>query len=593
MARIPEDKIQEVKDQMDIVSIVSEYVDLKKSGQNFVGLCPFHNEKTPSFTVSSQKGIFRCFGCGEGGDVIGFIMKKENLSYPEAIRFLADKGGIFIETGQFDQKAYQQRNKLLAINEEAKQYFFRQLLVHKTPREYLVKRGLDRRCINEFVIGYADGSGTGLYRHLKDKGYEEKDMLELGLIGESTFSKGYYDKYRDRLIFPILDIKKKVIGFGGRTLVDHPAKYINSKDSKIYNKSLHIYGVGNLNEIAKKNKVLLVEGYMDVIALFNKGIDYAVASLGTALTKEQGKLIKRYTENVYICYDGDEAGQKATDKAIKIFHDLEIGPRIIEIPGGQDPDDYIKAYGAEAFQNLEEKAKDPILYQYGKLKKKYNVDIVQEKVKLVDEMAKILAQIDRPILRDEYSERIAQSLGIRPEALQDEIRKKSRNKQKLTTKNKDTNLPNMKQREQRKQRIIIYEAIRFMIFNPESRNSFKDYGEMFQKNFTLWEDLVEYFNQSKLQNHRPLKEEMDEEFPKAKKIIQYLYRVDDPSIYQGREYLEKFIQGLVRQSLVDERERIVEEIEILDFTDCNEKLREKQRELLQKLNEIDKKLKRN
>ena len=347
MGFIPQDKIDEIKSVADIVSVIGDYVELKRAGSNYVGLCPFHNEKTPSFSVSPSKGIFHCFGCGVGGDVISFIMQKEGLSYPEAIKFLADKLGILVETNEVNKEKYEHRKKLFEINNEAKLFYYKNLLINDIPKEYIKKRNLNNNLINKFIIGYADGKNS-LYRHLLQKGYQKDDIIEVGLINQDE--KGnVYDKFRNRLMFPIIDIRGNVIGFGGRALAEARAKYLNSPQSLAYDKSKNVYGVSNLKNSTKVGKIILVEGYMDVISLTNYGFDYAIASLGTSLTHDQAKLIKRYCKNIYICYDGDSAGQNATSRAIEIFKEQDISPNIIVIPDNMDPDDYIKQYGNESF----------------------------------------------------------------------------------------------------------------------------------------------------------------------------------------------------------------------------------------------------
>ena len=375
MGFIPQDKIDEIKSVADIVSVIGDYVELKRSGSNYIGLCPFHNEKTPSFSVSPSKGIFHCFGCGVGGDVISFIMQKEGLSYPEAIKFLADKLGILVETNEVNKEKYEHRKKLFAINNEAKLFFYKNLLINDVPKEYIKKRDLTNSMINKFIIGYADGKNS-LYRHLLQKGYQKDDIIEVGLANQDERGN-IFDKFRNRLMFPIIDIRGNIIGFGGRTLADAKAKYMNSPQSLAYDKSKNVYGVSNLKNSTKVGKIILVEGYMDVISLTNYGFDFAIASLGTSLTHDQAKLIKRYCKNIYICYDGDSAGQNATSRAIQVFKEIDISPNIIVIPDNLDPDDYIKKYGNESFNKLIDNAMDSIIYEYKKILKKYDINDVK------------------------------------------------------------------------------------------------------------------------------------------------------------------------------------------------------------------------
>ena len=315
MRLISDDMINQIKENSDIVDIIGEYVDLKKAGSSFKGLCPFHNEKTPSFTVDRKKQLFHCFGCGAGGDVVSFIMQKEGLSYPDSLKYLAQKAGInlvFNESPGMSEK----RKKLYEINKDIMMYFYKNLLTNKEPQDYLLKRGLRSNIVNTFMLGFAKGSWDDLLNFARSNDIKEEDLLELGLIAKSK-NGNYYDKYRNRLIFPIIDTYGRIIGFGGRAIDNTMPKYLNSPESEVFKKRFNLYG---LNIFKKQNKrdLILVEGYMDVIALNNNGIDIAVASLGTAFTVDQAKLAKRYADNIYICYDSDSAGIKATKRAIEI-----------------------------------------------------------------------------------------------------------------------------------------------------------------------------------------------------------------------------------------------------------------------------------
>ncbi|MFM1576218.1 DNA primase, partial [Helcococcus ovis] len=363
MGFIPEQQIEELKSRIDIVDIISEYVDLKRAGSSFKGLCPFHNEKTPSFMVNREKNNFHCFGCHEGGDAISFIMKMENLEYIDAIKFIAEKLGFSLEETEYSKEKVSRSNKLYEINSKAARFYFKELLTNQIPQNYLNERGLNKNILNKYFLGYANHNND-LYKYLKKEGFQEQDILDLGLIGEKNGN--YYDKFRDRLIFPILNNKNKVIGFGGRTLNNNNIKYLNSPESDIFIKGKNVYGV-NVIKRNKQEKIILVEGYMDVISLYNYGIDYALASLGTALTEEQAKLILRYSKEVYIAYDGDTAGIKATLRAIEIFKNLDVQLKILEFPNGMDPDEFIKLKGREAFDDMMKKASNVIDYKLKKL----------------------------------------------------------------------------------------------------------------------------------------------------------------------------------------------------------------------------------
>ncbi len=416
MGFIPEDQIARLKDSLDIVDIVSEYVNLKRTGSSYKGLCPFHNEKTPSFTVSRERGNFHCFGCHEGGDLISFIMKIENLSYLEAIRFLADKSGFVLTEKAYNKEKQDKRNRLYKINELVMKYYFKSFLTNKRPQTYLLNRGFDRGIMNTFFLGYADGENDSLYRFLKSRNISEEEMIELGFIAKSNNSPSYYDKFRNRLMFPIVDNKKRIIGFGGRTIIDHKIKYINSPESEIFIKGDNLYGINIVQKNRNKDNIILVEGYMDVIGLYNEGINFSVASLGTALTENQAKLVKRYGRNIYIAYDSDEAGIKATLRAIEIFDKIDCQLGIIEMPTGMDPDEYIGEYGREAFFGLMKNAKKPLDFQLDLLLRKS-----LDKLDLIDQVTEFLAQIDRNVIRDEYIDKAAKLLDISGDSLKKDV----------------------------------------------------------------------------------------------------------------------------------------------------------------------------
>ena len=420
---INDDVIDRVKESSDIVQIVSDYVRLKKTGSNFVGLCPFHSEKTPSFTVSESKQYFHCFGCGEGGDSITFIMKKENLSFIEAVMFLADKYNIKIEEKQIDNKFYEQKERLYDINKEAARYFFNNLMNDKKSLQYLSSRQINNRTLRQFGLGYALDSWDGLYEYLTNKSFKSDEIEKNGLIGRKSGNNGYYDKFRDRVIFPIIDTKSRVIGFGGRVLNDSLPKYLNSKDSIIFNKGNYLYGLNLVNKYSDRKKILLVEGYMDVISLFSSGINFAVASLGTALTERQAKLLKRHGEEVYICYDSDTAGTKATLRAIDILVKEDIKPKILLLPRGMDPDDYIKNKGEIEFNKLFTKSINHIDYKIGLLKNKYNLNSIEDKIEFTLEVSKIMKSLESPVEQDAYIKKVSDDTGISVEAIEAEVRK--------------------------------------------------------------------------------------------------------------------------------------------------------------------------
>jgi len=419
---INDETIEKVKDASDIVDIISEYVPLKKSGSNFVGLCPFHHEKTPSFTVSQTKEFFHCFGCGEGGDVITFIMKRENLSFYEAVKFLADKAGIPLEERKsIDNKYIEEKNKGYEINRVAARFFYSNLTKNKAALEYLYRRKISSRVIKQFGLGYALDNWSALYNYLKSKGYKDEEILKVGLIGKRSTGDGYYDIFRNRIIFPIIDIRGRVIGFGGRVLVDSMPKYLNSQETYIFSKGNNLYGLNLVSKLSDRKRIIIVEGYMDVISLFNHGINYAVASLGTALTEQQGKLLKRYGQNVYICYDTDKAGIKATLKAIEILRKLDIEPKIVILDGYKDPDDFLKENSIEDFESKLKSAYNHVDYKIFLYKNKYNVNETEGKIGFTKEIAKVIRGLKSPIEKEVYIDKISREMNISKEAIEKEV----------------------------------------------------------------------------------------------------------------------------------------------------------------------------
>ena len=419
---INDELLEKIKDNSDIVNIISDYVSLKKSGSNYIGLCPFHNEKTPSFTVSESKQLFHCFGCGEGGDVLTFIMKKENLDFIDAVQLLADKLGIDVEQNNVNEKVNKERLKTFEINKKAARYFFNNLMKNKYALSYLEKRKISVKAIRQFGLGFSLDSWDSLYNYLKGDSYLDEEIEKTGLIIKSNKNNSYYDRFRNRIIFPIIDTKGNILGFGGRVLDNTKPKYLNSPDTVVFNKGNHLYGLNLLNRYSNRKRILLVEGYMDVISLFSRGINYSVASLGTAFTERQSKLIKRYGEEIYICYDSDTAGIKATLKAIEIMHKIDVKPRIISLPNGMDPDDYIKNYGLVEFESLFAKSLNHIEFKVQNIKKKYDLEKLDDKIKFTKEVAKIIKDIKSPIEQDGYINRISNETGISKDAIEKEIR---------------------------------------------------------------------------------------------------------------------------------------------------------------------------
>ena len=436
MVFISDEKKNEILENSDIVAIIGDYVDLKKSGNSYKGLCPFHNEKTPSFTVDDRKQLFHCFGCGEGGDVVSFIMHKEGLSYIDSMKYLAKKAGIKLDDTK-SSKENKILNRYYDINKDIMMYFYKNLLTDKACQIYLKNRGFRSNIVNTFMLGFAKNSWDDLLSYVKNKDYLLDDIENLGLIKKSQNGK-YYDKYRNRLIFPIINHYGKVIGFGGRSIDSTMPKYLNSPESQVFKKRYNLYGLNIFKKQSNKD-IILVEGYMDVIGLNNQGIDQAVASLGTSLTSDQAKLLKRYAKNVYICYDEDNAGIKATDRAIEILLDEGIKPNIISLEKGLDPDDFVKKYGRDAFIKKMDEASDVYNYKYNKILDLYAESKDNEKFEKLNLFIEFLSSIKSDLTREIFINNVSKLFDIDKSTLKESVLKYNDNyKKTYKNQNKDS-----------------------------------------------------------------------------------------------------------------------------------------------------------
>lgn len=412
--------IQSFKEQLNIVDVISRVVPLKRSGSGYVGVCPFHNEKTPSFSVSEQKQIFKCFGCGASGNVIEFTKKYYNLDFKEAVEKLAKENGIEFQFGGSNSKRL---DKYYEVNKVAARFFYSKLTQGKNKGySYFRSRGIKDETIKTFGLGYGGESWDELYNHLKSNGFEDKIMVELGLVSKSKKDGKFYDRFRNRVIFPIINTAGKVIGFGGRILGDGVPKYLNSPESPVFRKQNNLYGL-NLSKqyIGKSSNVILVEGYMDVISLYQNGVVNVGASLGTALTQNQAKLLKRYTKNVVLCYDSDNAGINAALRGMEILDREDLKVRVLHVTDGKDPDEYVKSNGKEAYLKLVDNAMPMIDYKLNSIKKKYNL---KEEVEKIDYMKEAMAYLKNrsPIERDIYINKLSEDLNISKYALESELK---------------------------------------------------------------------------------------------------------------------------------------------------------------------------
>lgn len=402
--------IEEVRSKNDIVDVISSYVKLQKKGSSYFGLCPFHNEKSPSFSVSREKQMYYCFGCGAGGNVFTFLMEYENYSFQEALKYLADRAGVELPEAEYSKEARERADQkaiLLEINKVAAQYFYVQL---KSPQgahalSYLKDRGLSDEMIHSFGLGYSNKYSNDLYQYLKSKGYRDELIVKAGLVTVDE-RYGVSDKFWNRVMFPIMDSNSRVIGFGGRVMGDAKPKYLNSPETMIFDKSRNLYGL-NRARSSRKPYFLLCEGYMDVISLHQAGFSNAVASLGTALTPGHASLIKRYVKEVYLTYDSDEAGTKAALRAMPILKDVGITARIIRMEPYKDPDEFIKHLGAEAFEERIHKARNGFMFGLEVLERDYDLTTPEGKTDFMKEAAKRLTQFDEEIERSNYIEAVA------------------------------------------------------------------------------------------------------------------------------------------------------------------------------------------
>lgn len=429
--QIPEDVIEKIKEQNDIVDIISENVRLRKAGKNYTGLCPFHNDKSPSFSVSSDKQIYKCFSCGEAGNVITFVMKYKKLTFLEAAKYLADKASIPLEiAGQENNKVLRKKELLYKVNVDAARYYFASLQKIKTAKEYFLKRGIKEETIKRFGLGYAQDSWKGIINYLRTKGYKNDLLLEAGLISKNEKTGNVYDRFRNRVMFPVFDVKGKVIGFGGRVLDDSKPKYLNSPETIIFQKGINLYGLNfAVKNGLQDDYIIIVEGYMDLIALHQSGITNVVASLGTALTVNQARLLKRYVSKVIISYDADLAGQTATLRGLEILRNAGFHVKVLTVPEGKDPDEFVRNNGKEAFLRLVKDSLPLIEYRIKKVSEGINLKDGNDLVKYGEKFADILVDLN-PVEKDVYIKKISEETSIKEQALYDLLSQEIAKKQK-------------------------------------------------------------------------------------------------------------------------------------------------------------------
>ena len=567
MVRYSEELIDEIRNSNDIVDIISQYVILKRSGRNFFGLCPFHKEKTPSFSVSPDKQIFHCFGCGAGGNVIHFISKIENVDFKESLEILADRVGIKLPTleNNVDSKRLELKEKVYEINKLVATYYHETLYKPqaKPAQEYVKKRKLDNKALKEFCIGYAENANV-LYKLLKEKGFTEEEILASDLVIKK--GNNYVDRFKNRLIFPIQDIRNRFIAFGGRVLDNSLPKYINSPENIVYSKARNLYGL-NVAKNSKTRKLIIVEGYMDTVSLHQRGIDNVVASCGTALTEAQGRLLRKYAEKVIISYDSDTAGQAATFRGLEILNNLACDIRILQMEGAKDPDEYVIKYGNGRFNDLVENAISLVEFKIKVLKKGLNIENTNDKIKFMNEIAKILGGVDNKIEQEIYIDKISSDYNISKEAIYAQINKNeySNNKGSKILESSNIRKPIIKKQEtkinpelEKRENIIIsllldggeivYNKIKDII-NP---NDFKS-----ETNQKIMRKLYEEFEKGNSNINGIVDMFADDE-----QVVNALTGImaDDYEIEDNKKALEDVINNYQKEKLMARRNEIIQSL---------------------------------
>lgn len=567
--RYSDELIDEIRNKNDIVDIISQYVNLKRSGRNFFGLCPFHKEKSPSFSVSPDKQIFHCFGCGVGGNVFHFIQKIENISFLEALEQLANNAGIDLPSldSEADNKLLELKAKVYKINEIAAKFYHERLYKPeaKEAQEYIKKRKLDNKTLKNFFIGYS-GNFNELYLELKKQGFSEEEILASSLVNKNENGK-FIDRFRKRLMFPIQDTKNRFIAFGGRVLDDSKPKYINSPENIVYHKGRHLFGL-NVAKREPLKKLIIVEGYMDAISLQQRGITNVVASLGTAMTEQQGRLLRKSSEQIIIGYDADGAGQAATLRGLEILQNLGCDIRILQIYGAKDPDEFVTKYGPERFQKCVDSAISLVEYKIKMLKQNLNLEIVNDKIKFLNEIAKILAKVANNMEREVYVDKISTDYHISKEAIYSEINKLLYINQNIENDKKRSNIvkatvvnkqePKVDEATKRREGLLIYLLIQYP---NESYKRIKQEISVeilkIEKNKNILMKLYEELEKGNINIDNIINKFSDEE------TINYLTGIMayDFEIIEINKCIEDILNAYRKEKLLEERNQIIEKLE--------------------------------
>lgn len=582
MARYSDELIEEIRQNNDIVDVISQYVHLKRSGRNFFGLCPFHNEKSPSFSVSPDKQIFHCFGCGVGGNVYTFLMKIEGINFFEAIQMLAERANIQLPTLEngADSAREELKAKVLKVNSFAAEFYHKNLYKPeaKIAQEYVKKRKLTNGTLEAFQIGFS-GKFDELYQELKKQGFNDQEMFESGLVNRNDRGQ-YIDRYRNRLMFPICDVRGRVIAFGGRVLDDSKPKYINSPENVVYSKGRNLFGL-NVAKKGELEKILIVEGYMDVISLHQRGITNVVAPLGTALTEQQGWLLRKNAEKIVLSFDSDEAGLNAKIRAMDILQNMGCDIRVLQMDGAKDPDEYIIKYGNARFLNLVDKAISVIEFKVKLLKRGLNLENVNDKIKFLNEISKLISKIDNTIEREIYIDKISKEYEISKEAIYAEVNKLTYSNENNEKKQVKTQIPVVHKKVETK---IVPEAVKKRENTVLSilLTGNLEFYEILKQNIKV-EDFKDELNQKIL---KKLYEEFQKSNNNINSILDNLTEEEQNRITEimaidyGINDMEKAIDDIMQNYEKDKlNERKMEIIELLDSNIEDSQKKELEREL--------------
>ena len=570
-----EELIEEIRSSNDIVDVISQYVILKRSGRNFFGLCPFHKEKSPSFSVSPDKQIFHCFGCGVGGNVIHFVSKIENLGFKDTLEMLANRVNIQLpELDGYDSDVNAKlKSRLYELNQATATFYHENLYKpsSKEAQEYIKKRKLDNNTLKSFLIGYS-GVFDELYTYLKSKGFSENEILASGLVNKNENGR-FIDRFRRRLMFPIQDVRNRVIAFGGRVLDDSKPKYINSAENLVYSKGRHLFGL-NLAKNSQKKNLIIVEGYMDCISLYQRGITNVVASLGTALTEAQGRLLRKHSEQVIIGYDADGAGQAATIRGMEILQNLGCDIRILQIEGAKDPDEFVVKYGPERFNKYVENAISLIEFKIKILKKDLNLENANDKIKFLKEIAKLLSKVNSDLEKEIYLDKISKTYNISKDAVQAEINKllyadskgeKVLEKPFKSFVKKDEPKEAVSEIDKKREYMIIYLLITYpdKSFN-RIKNTIRMEDIQSETNRKIIKKLYEELEKGDINNILDKFEETEE--------VNYLSGImaQDFEIVDEQKAIDDIINIYTKKKLINKRNEILKKLEAPESTDKDE-----------------------